>query len=426
MAARTSRLASRATAAVRVRAALLALAAVALAGPCPASAQRAAAIPTRVARLPAPAVTLAPHRGGVAALLRDGRLLHVAKEGTRTLARGLDGEVLRACHGRLLAIDAASGRLARVGGRLGPPVSLHATPLCLPDGGVLAVDPVGGRLLRLDAELRVRASAALPLLPDAEPVALADGTVAVPTGPTLRYRHGVLGDEVESASLVVVDPATLATVARWSAPGAAVIEQRRLAPFPAAGPRGLVATVSGDGDGGALAVLAAAAAAGRLRAVASAPGLGRERRWRHVLGARGARLYAVATPHLGGPLERFTLRPGPEGPRLAREAFPLDVTSHRIGRRELDLGRLLPRAAGDPAGRDLLLLPGRDLATLRLVACDAAGCRVAAEAPLPAPLAAAPWPERTAAGGVHVWAADVAGGLTRLRFPRDRIPSVSE
>jgi hypothetical protein len=416
-------------AAATVRTVLLALAALALAGPAGpgrAAAQGAAQVEGPVAALPSPAVTLAPHRDGVAALLRDGRLLHVTERGTRTLARGLDGEVLMPCHGRLLAIDAASGRLARVGGRFGPPVSIHAMPLCLPDGGVLAVDPDGRRLLRLGPELQVRASVALSLLPDAEPVLLVDGTVAVPTAPTLRYRHGVLGDEVESSALAVVDPLTLATLVEWSVPGAAVIEQRRLAPFPAAGPRGLVATLSGDGDGGALAVLASAEAPGRLREVAAVPGLGQERRWRHVLGASGVRLYAIATPHLGGPLERFTLQAGRDGARLTREAFPLDVTSHRIGRRELDLGRLLPRADGDPPGRDLLLLPGRDLATLRLVACDAAGCRVAAEAALPAPLAAAPWPERTADGGVRVWAADVAGGLTRLRFPRDGIPSVSE
>jgi hypothetical protein len=381
-----------------------------------------------VGPLPAPAVTLAPYRGGVAALLRDGRLLHVTGGGTRLLTRGLDGEVLAVCDDRLLAIDAATGRLIRVGGRFGPPVSLHATPLCLPDGRVLAVDPDGRRLLRLDETLRVEASVALTVLPDAEPTALADGSVAVPSDPTLRYRHGVLGDEVEAAAATVIEPSTLAPRAHWTATSDVVIEERRLLPFPAADRGGLVATLSGGGDGGAIAVLAygRADAARELRVVARAPGLGRERRWRHVLGASGPRIYTVATPHVGGPLERFTFTRTPDGARLAREAYDLPVTSHRIGRRELDLGRLLPRAPADAADLDLLLLPGRDLASLRLIACDRSGCAVASSVELPAPLAAAPWAERTDGAGVHVWAADAAGGLTRVRFPRDGIPSVSE
>ena len=346
----------------------------------------------------------------------------------RTLARGLDGEVLAVCEDRLLAIDASTGRLIHVGGRFGPPVSLHATPLCLPDGRVLAVDPNGRRLLRLDRTLRVQASVASSVLPDAEPTPLADGSVAIPSEPTLRYRHGVLGDEVEAAAATLLDPATLEPRARWDAPADVVIEERRLLPFPAAGPGGLVATLSGGGDGGALAVLAYEAEdpASELDVVARAPGLGRERRWRHVLGASGPRIYAVATPHIGGPLERFSFTPTTEGAHLAREAYDLPVTSHRIGRRELDLGRLLPRASADPNDLDLLLLPGRDLASLHLVACERAGCGVASSVELPAPLAAAPWVERTAGAGVRVWAADAAGGLMRVRFPRDRNLSDSE
>lgn len=401
-----------------------------------------ARVEVRVEALPAPAVTLAPHRDGVAVLLQDGRLLHVAGASSssagrssagasgaraRTLTRGLEGEVLAACAGRLLAIDAATGRLIHVGGRFGPPVSLHATPLCLPGGGVLAIDPEGDRILRLGAALEVEAAALLAALPDAEAVRLADGSVALPSEPTLRYRHGVLGDEVEAGAATLVDPVTLETRARWRPADDVVIEQRRLLPFPAAGANAMVATLSGGGDGGALAVLASSLGDPTgLAVVARAPGLGRERRWRHVLGASGPRIYAVATPHVGGPVERFTFARTADGPRLTREAFPLGVTSHRIGRRELDLGRLLPRASADPDDLDLLLLPTRDLTGLRLIACDRAGCAIAARADLPAALAAAPWAERTDDGGVRVWAADVAAGLTRLRFPRDGVPGNSE
>lgn len=399
--------------------------------------------PLTAVTLPAPAVSLAPHGAGVAALLADGRLVHVAGGRLRTLAQGRDGEVLVACGERLLAIDGA-GALTVAGGPVGPRVSLHATPGCLPDGGVLAIAADGTHLMRLDAGLAVVARTALAVLPDAEPVRLEDGSWAVPVTPTLRYRHGVLGDEVESAGVAIVGPDRLEVVARWDAPNDRVIEQRRVTPFPAAGRWGLIATVSGAGDGGALEVLAAdgpgdgaaagaAGGAGRdaaggapapLRRRATAPGLGRERLWRHVLGVSGSRMYTVATPHLGGPLERWTLRDGEEA--LTREAFALDVTSHRIGRRELDLGRLLPRAAGDPDGLDLLLLPSRRLDRLNLVACDGAGCRSVADVPLPAPLAAAPWATRTGDGGVEAWVADRDGGLRRVRIPRDRIPTKPE
>lgn len=382
--------------------------------------------------LPAPAVSLAPHGAGVAALLADGRLVHVAGGQLRTLAQGRDGEVLVACGERLLAIDGA-GVLRVAGGPGGPRVSLHATPGCLPDGGVLAIAADGTHLMRLDAELTVVARTALPVLPDAEPVRLEDGFWAVPVAPTLRYRHGVLGDEVESAGVAIVRPDRLEVVARWDAPNGRVIEQRRVTPFPAAGRWGLIATVSGAGDGGALEVLAAdgpddgsaaSAAPAALTRRAAAPGLGRERLWRHVLGVAGPRVYAVATPHLGGPLERWTLRDGEVA--LTREAFALDVTSHRIGRRELDLAQLLPRAAGDPDGLDLLLLPARRLDRLDLVACDDAGCRPVANVPLRAPLAAAPWATRADDGGVVAWVADRDGGLRRVRIPGDRIPREPE
>lgn len=428
-----------------IRTALRALlACLLLAAPAAAWAQRGdASEPLASVTLPSAAVSLAPHGAGVAALLADGRLVHVAGGRIRTLAQGLDGEVLVACGERLVAVD-GTGALAIAGGPVGPRVSLHATPGCLPDGGVLAIAADGTQLMRLDAELAVVARTALAVLPDAEPVELEGGDWAVPVAATLRYRHGVLGDEVESAGVAIVDPDRLEVVARWNAPNDRVIEQRRVTPFPAAGRWGLIATVSGGGDGGALEVLAAGGVAGGVAADgpaagpaagaaaapaaltrrAAAPGLGRERLWRHVLGVSGARIYAVATPHLGGPLERWTLRGGEEV--LGREAFALDATSHRIGRRELDLAQLLPRAPGDPDGLDLLLLPSRRLDRLDLVACDDAGCEPIVDVPLPAPLAAAPWATRASDGGVEAWVADRDGGLRHLRIPGDRIPREPE
>lgn len=402
------------------------------------------AMVTVATSLPAPAVALAPYRGGVVALGIDGSLVHAPRGGdARQLRRGLVSEVLIACEGGLLAIE-GSGRLTDVAsGAVGPPVSLHATPLCLPGGRVLALDPNAERVMLLDASLRREARAPLAALPDAEPVSVGQGTVAIPVHPSLDYRHGVLGDEVEAEAVAVVSAETLEAVARWNAPGRLVIEQRRLASFPAAGRFGMVATVSGGGDGGALVVLAAGSdTAGsdtaELTVVATGPGIGTEDRWRHVLGASGRQLYSLATPHLGGPLERWTLprtsdgdappdAPSSDAPaELHREAFSLGVTSHTIGQRELDLGRLVPRDPGDPATLDLLAMPTRDLRTLRLIACDGSGCRASVDAPLPGRLVAAPWIERDEAGGVRAWVATDDASLLLVTFPRDGILSEPE
>lgn len=411
----------------------------------PASAQGAGATaPLEIAAerfviLPSTPVALAPFDGGTAALLEDGRLVATGSDpgsvGVRTLRRGLAGETLTVCGGRLVALDAA-GRITTMprpaGGEtlVGPPVSLHATPACLSDGTIVALDATGRALLHLSGALRVLGRTEVAMLPDAAPTVLSGDLVAVLVAPTLRYRHGVLGDEVEASGVAIVDPLAGTVLARWMATDERVVEERRVVGFDAAGRFGVVATVSGAGDGGALAVLAmeeadAAASGGgdasALVPVAVASGLGQERgqRWRHVLGTVGDRLYAVAAPHLGGPLERWRLPP--DGGVLNGEAYDLAVTSHREGWRDLSLGRLLTAVGSDPAGLDLLLLPSRDLDTLRLVACDPLACRVVADADLGGRIAAEPIVTRHGSGDVEVVAGREDGALLRIRFLYDGI-----
>lgn len=383
----------------------------------------------RFATLPAAPVALVRYDGGTAALLLDGQLVATGPAGMRTLRRGLDGETLVACDGRLLVLD-GTGRLGYAVGveghspLVGPAVSLHATPACLSDGTIVALDPSGDTLLRLSRTLQPIGRTRLAMLPDAAPMVLAGDLVAVLIDPTLRYRHGVLGDEVEPAGVAIVDPIGEVVLAAWHVGDERVIEERRVVAFAAAGAWGLVATVSGAGDGGALVVLAADDGNGaehRLAPVSVASGLGQEQgqRWRHVLGSAGDRLYSVAAPHLGGPLERWQLPP--DGGILHREAFELAITSHIEGRRALDLGQLLPPVASDPDGLDLLLLPARNLTALRLVGCDAASCRVLVTASLGGRLATAPQVQRRADGQIDIVAGREDGGLLRIRVPHDRI-----
>jgi hypothetical protein len=69
---------------------------------------------------------------------------------------------------------------------------------------------------------------------------------------------------------------------------------------------------------------------------------------------------------------------------LLASRFALDVTNHTLGSRNLDLGLLLPPPAG--ATVDVLALPTLDLRSVRLVACDGAGCTPVAVLELDAPL----------------------------------------
>lgn len=394
----------------------------------PAQAAPAAASPSRgashaaadeaagpVARLPGEPRHLLDDGGGLVALLRNGHVLRLEDGAMRSLARGWQGEGTVACAGDVFGID-RGGRIASASGARGPRVSLHAVALCLPDGDLLALDAHGTSLWRLHADLTVAARVELDALPDAEPVLLGDDLVALPTEPTFRYRHGVLGDEVEAGALVLLDVADLSERARWRADPPYVIEQRRVQPYAFGGRRGLLVTRASHDTGAGVVMLEyrGREADASLLPVAAGPSLGAADRWLNLFAARADRAYAVARPHHEGRLQRYRLRL--ETARLPVREHALAVTNHRIGSRALDLGLLLPRRVRDGPGVDRLLLPAPDLDTLRWVRCDRESCEVEAETRLQAPLAAPPVAvaER---GARAVMVADVAGGLYRLRVP---------
>jgi hypothetical protein len=331
-----------------------------------------------------PILWVTPMQDGVATLGGDGQVTYHTGDGNPTvLADSVRGDSLRLCEGQLLAIG-TDGRLRSLTGTaVGPRVSLHSRPACLPGGRVIAVSADARRVLLLSANLTVLARQPLDALPDGDPVPIGDA-VALLTQPTQRYRHGTLGDEIEAGAVTLLRQDDLSPIATLTVAAPAVIEQRRVQGFDAAGPFGMLITRSTPTQGAG--VEAVALHGDRLVVVAGAPPIGAPDRWLNLFAASGDHAYAVQTPHLGGPFERFTLAGG----RLSVARYALDVTNHRVGSRNLDLALLLPPPlAGE---RDVLALPTLDRKQVQLVSCGASRCIpvlvLALNAPLTSNLAA--------------------------------------
>lgn len=365
-----------------------------------------------------PAISLEPVDGGVAALLADGTVMRVSERGTTVAARGWAGEQIWSCGGAVFGVD-RRGRLAAVDGRTGPGVAEHSTPACLPNGDLVALAADAQTVLRIGPDLRIEAYAPVDALADtlvsyvdpSDANGSADGLIALLAEPTSRYRHGVLGDEVEAGAVVVLSARDLTRVARWPVGVPAVIEQRGVLPYAFGGREGFWVTRSTAVRGAELMALELVPTAdgGLLRPVAAAPAIGTGNRWLHVFAASERTAYAVRTPHLGGPLERYRL----DDSAIAVERYDLGVTSHILGSRNLALGAMLPSRSGER-----LILPARDLHSLRVVAC-AETCRVTRELPLSGRIQADVAVSSAGDGSSVVWAADDAGAIHRFRVDAD-------
>ena len=357
------------------------------------------------------ALWVAPFEDGVAALLADGTVLHVDEDGRLDIAHGWISEEIWPCGDALYGVD-RRGRIAAAGGPVGPGVAQYATPACLPSGDLVVLAGDAQTVLRLNPRLEIEARVTVEALADTTLVparlggASAD-VVALLAEPTFRYRHGVLGDEVEAASLVVLAAEDLSVVARWSLPPPAVIEQRTVVPYAFGTREGFYVTRSTPDQGaGVIAVeLIPTASGGLLRPSAAGRPIGRANRWQNLFAGVDARAYAVHTPHLGGPFVRYRL----SGATLQTEAYDLGVTNHLLGSRNVELGALL---ASDGEA-DLLVLPTRDLHALRVVRC-ADTCVVVDEAPLSGRLTSNLAVARAADSTVLVLAADDAGAIHRI------------
>jgi hypothetical protein len=354
------------------------------------------------------------HAGGPSGLLGTGAsgslwALSLKGQAPRRIADGIDPATTVATgHGRIAARLAdgglwvweetrADGR-ARTSSPSRPAnLSLHAGLLILPLA-VLAVvttsarpvDPLGHRLARFepdpDGRWREVARSTDAVLPDARPVQVDldgrgdGGHIAVLAGPDgSRYDHGVLGDAIEATRMLWLERHGLDVWRELSLSAPHVFED--IAPRPVVLPgaqpgRGLLTVRSGP-EGGQLALVTADPARPRgLRLAALGDTVGGFHRWLAPT-TDGRHLAAVHTPHIGGVLHVYQ----PAGERLTRQRLHADVSTHRIGTREVDLAAWVNGLLTLPSqdGRQLRLLnPAVDWTELRAVALPGRAIQTAA------------------------------------------------
>lgn len=252
--------------------------------------------------------------------------------------------------------------------------------VALADGSLLRVDESAqeaiGQLepgeppiatIRFDGELVVRSALRAhdwfdDPLPDARVVSTPDGRMVALVGPTDRYAHGVLGDELEASAIEI--RASAEEAARIDVEARAVIEglAPMIADLDGDDVPEIIVTVS-DAEVGARVV--SYGVDGERRAV-SKP-IGRGYRWLHQVGvgatgpAGEIELIAVRTPHIGGIVEAYRLA----GDRLERVAATPGYSSHRLGSPNLDMALL---ADVDGSAGPEVVVPTQDMATLALLA----------------------------------------------------------
>lgn len=193
-----------------------------------------------------------------------------------------------------------------------------------------------------------------PVLPDGRLLVDENGRLLVLADPTDRYDHGVLGDGIEAASILLAEVRPeVRIISSIHMPGLKVVEG--LAPiwidWDGDGEREIIVTVS-DIDQGAQIVLFSEDG----EQLAAGPAIGKGYRWRHQIavapfGSNGEmELADVLTPHLGGVVEFYEW----DGSELNIVAQIPGFTSHVIGSRNLDMAAA---ADFDGDGRVELLLP---------------------------------------------------------------------
>lgn len=211
----------------------------------------------------------------------------------------------------------------------------------------------------------MRGEQTLPLnaLPDARLVVSSAGHLALYTDATnQRYVHGVLGDDLEAASLTILglEDGRLQILNQIQLTGESVFEGQNpiWADVDLDGNDELITTVSDSQGGAQLRIYRADASV-----LAQSDPIGQGGRWRHQIawGAFGedgeVGLVEVMTPHIGGILGFYQI----VGAQLVKTAEIRGYTSHVIGSRNLDMA-LAGDFDGD--GRLEIVLPTQDLTRL--------------------------------------------------------------
>lgn len=242
-------------------------------------------------------------------------------------------------------------------------------------GDVLLLNGDGTELDRLRLDVQ----------PDARPVVSATGDIALYANATdERYVHGIMGDAIEGAALVVLRATgddTLELITRVDLPGDAVYEG--LSPMWADinqdGTDDLVTTVSDSSVGSRLRVYLYDGEA--FTDTVEGRAIGQPNRWQHQLAwdafapDGSYELVEVLTPHIGGVVRfyRFT------GDSLEIVAQQPGYTSHVISSRNLDMA-----VAGDfnGDGQPEIVLPSQSRSRIAGIQRTDEGAEVAWALPL--------------------------------------------
>ncbi len=221
---------------------------------------------------------------------------------------------------------------------------------------------------------------------------LPDGKIAVPETeqdiaeawyrePTTRYKHAVLGDDIEAGSLVVETPRGVRFTYRL--PKTEVFEDitPRLADLDQDGTTEVITILSAQGEGASVAVFGLVGNA--LIKKAQTAFIGRSNRWLNIAGiadftgSRDLEIAIVETPHLAGLLKFYQLRGG----QFRNSVAIPGLSNHQIGSREL---RLSAVAKVDNNQQQDLILPSLDRRTLYMIGLSGGGLNLLSSVALPA------------------------------------------
>jgi hypothetical protein len=180
-------------------------------------------------------------------------------------------------------------------------------------------------------------------------------------GPTDRYPHGVLGDEIEASALQI--GTDYGSNPRVDLPEHEVIE----------GISAIAALLADEGPFGFLVTVSDAEKGARLRAydehgeiIAESEPIGQGFRWLHQIGVGPTgpdgeiEIIAVRTPHIGGVVEAYRLR----GDRFERVAAIEGYSSHVLGSANLDMALL---ADTDADGQLEVVVPTQAMTELAIL-----------------------------------------------------------
>ncbi len=182
--------------------------------------------------------------------------------------------------------------------------------------------------------------------------------------PTRRYRHGVIGDDVEAAGLRAIDGA--GKVHAYTLSGEAVFEDRypRLADIDGR-PGDEAVVVQSDPHNGAR-IVVFGLRDGTLQRLAASEPIGQGYRWLNPVGIAdfdgdgAVDIAIVRTPHIGGILEIWSFRDG----KLKRTRSKSGYSNHWIGSRDLAVSAI---GDVDGDGRAEIIVPDQGRWELRFL-----------------------------------------------------------